>query len=404
MELMKRLKYLKHLIARTLRRHPKIAVTAGIVIVVGVTGASIAVFRHTATPPTTDTTNGAAGKAEPAPDGSGADASAGSGSQATPKNTPDTPKSKSAAGTSGGSAQGSSQSSGGDTSGGTTGGGTSSPPLVCAALPAFPDENCTGYAHTGVTLHACAAPLTQPSYDSCLFTGEVNVSAANVKITRSKIVGYVSYRTADNGSLRGLSLTDVEIDSTDYQGGATIGNNDYSCVRCNVHGGTRGLNVGYNVTIKDSYSHGWNSRPGDHITGIGSNGGAHNVIDHNNISCDILNDASGFACSSGLSVYGDDAPGNDDWTITDNLINSASSYCMIIAGPPSKPYPFTNVVVTGNHFGNMGARINNVPDSQCTEFGPVNQPGGGVHDWNSGTTNTWSGNVDSDGNAVVAPS
>jgi hypothetical protein len=378
-----------------LTSHLKAVVITGVAVVVGVTGVSMVFFRHSTPSPAVDTTSSAADKTGSAPEGSGADDSKGSGSSTTPKSTTDTPKNKTVAG--GGSAAGS-QSNGG------TSGGTSSPPLVCAAVPAFPDENCTGYAHTGVTLHACAAPLTQSTYDSCLFTGEVNVSAANVKITRSKIVGYVAYRTADNGSLRGLSLTDVEIDSTDYQGGATIGNNDYTCVRCNVHGGTRGFNVGYNVTIKDSYSHGWHSQSGDHITGIGSNGGAHNVIDHNNISCDILNDASGYACSSGISVYGDDAPGNDDWTITNNLINSASSYCMIIAGPPSKPYPFTNMVVTGNHFGNVGARINNVPDSQCTEFGPVNQPGGGVHDWNSGTTNTWSGNVDSNGNAVAAPS
>jgi hypothetical protein len=77
---------------------------------------------------------------------------------------------------------------------------------------------------------------------------------------------------------------------------------------------------------------------------------------------------------------------------------------MIIAGPPSKQYPFTNMVVTGNHFGNMGARARGLPDSQCTEYGPINLPGGGVHDWNTGTTNTWSSNVDSDENTVAAPS
>lgn len=288
-------------------------------------------------------------------------------------------------------------------SSGSNGGGTgnqsnnnSTPPFTCPALPAFPDENCTGYAHTGVTLHACSTPLTQPTYDSCLFTGEVNVSASNITVTRSKIVGYVDFRTVDDGSLRGLTLTDVEIDSTNYQGGATIGNNDYTCIRCNIHGGTRGFNVGYNVTIKDSYSHGWHSQPSDHITGIGSNGGAHNTIDHNNISCDILNDSTGYACSSGLSVYGDDPPGNDDWTITNNLINSGSSYCMVIAGPPSKPYPFTNMRVTGNHFGNMGAHARGLPDSQCTEYGPIstNSSSWGVNG------NVWSGNVDSNGGAV----
>ena len=276
------------------------------------------------------------------------------------------------------------------------------PLSACPPAPSFPDANCTGYAHTGVTLHQCPSNLVSPTYDSCLFTGNVSVSAANIKITRSKIVGTLTYKSGDDGSLRGVTLTDVEIDSTNYQGGAAIGNNDYTCVRCNVHGGTRGFNVGYHVTIRDSYSHGWHSQDGDHITGLGSNGGAHNVIDHNNISCDILNDPSGYACSSGMSVYGDDAPGNDDWTITNNLLNSGSSYCMVIAGPPSKPYPFTNVRVIGNHFGNMGARARGLPDSQCSEFGPINEPDG-VHQWNAGTTNVWNNNVDSTGRSVGAP-
>ncbi len=278
------------------------------------------------------------------------------------------------------------------------------PPLSgngCAPVPSFPDASCTGYAHTGVTLHTCSPKLVNKTYDSCLFNGSIDVMAPNIKVTRSKIVGVATYQSSD-GSLHGLTLIDVEIDSSNDLGSASLGNNDYTCIRCNVHGGTRGINIGFNVTIRDSYSHGWHSHDGDHITGVGSNGGAHNVVDHNNISCDILNDPSGYACSSGMSVYGDDAPGNNDWTITDNLLNSASSYCMIIAGPPSKPYPFTNMRITGNHFGNLGARARGLPDSHCTEYGPVNQPDG-VHQWNSGTTNVWSSNVDATGHPVDAP-
>lgn len=274
--------------------------------------------------------------------------------------------------------------SGGDNGGGgDTGGGGSS----------FPDANTTGWQHTGATLHPCSLPLVDSTYDSCLFTGEVNVSASDITVTRSKIVGTVNYRFSDGGSLRGLTLTDVEIDSSNALGGAAIGNNDYTCIRCHIHGGTRGANVGFNVTIKDSYLHGWHSNPGDHITGIGSNGGANNVIDHNNISCDITNDPTGYACSSALSVYGDDPPGNDNWVIKNNLLNSGSSYCMVIAGPPSKPYPYTNISVTDNTFGNVGAQYWNKPDAQCSEFGAISG-------WTGGPTNTWSGNKDIHGNAI----
>jgi hypothetical protein len=236
----------------------------------------------------------------------------------------------------------------------------------------MPDASCTGWQHTGVTLHPCSLPLTLPTYDSCDFpTGEVNVSAANITVTRSRMRGPVVYRTADDGSLRGLSLVDVEIDSSTGLGTSSIGNNDWSCLRCNIHGGTRGANPGHNVVLRDSWLHGWTSRTGDHITGVGSNGGSDNVIEHNNIDCDITNDPTGYACSAGLSVYGDDAPGNTRWTITNNLLNSGSSYCMIVAGPPSKPYPFSDMTVTGNVFGADGALARGLPPDQCTEFGPV---------------------------------
>jgi hypothetical protein len=156
------------------------------------------------------------------------------------------------------------------------------------------------------------------------------------------------------------------------------------------------------VVLRDSWLHGWTSRSGDHITGVGSNGGSDVVVDHNSISCDILNDPTGFACSSGLSVYGDDSPGNARWTITDNLINSGSSYCSIIAGPPSKPYPFTDMTFAGNVFGADGAIARGLPPDKCTEFGPVaTQPGS----WGTAATpvngNVWASNVTLAGTPVT---
>lgn len=242
---------------------------------------------------------------------------------------------------------------------------------ACPAFPAVPDGGCTGYKHTGVTLHDCALPLVAGVvYDSCRFVGEVNVSAPNLVVTRSLIVGVVDYRTADDGSLRGLSLTDVEIDSSSWLGQATIGNNDYSCVRCDVHGGTRGANVGSHVSIVDSYFHDWTYRSGDHQTGIGSNGGAHNVIQHNWIQCSVVNDPTQFGCSAAFSIYGDDAPGNDDWLIQFNRFDSGSSYCANLGNTPAKPYPATNIVFTDNIFGNMFEALWHVAPGRCTEAGP----------------------------------
>lgn len=314
-------------------------------------------------------------------------------SATTPGETPQ-PSSTPGASQGGGSSGGGGGSSGGGQSGG--GGGGSTPLPASSECNPFPDANCTGYAHTGVTLHACSLPLVNPTYDSCLFTGEVNVSAANITVTRSKILGIVTYRTSDGGGLRNLTLTDVEIDSTGWQDTATIGNNDYTCNRCNIHGGMRGASLGSNATIKDSYLHSWNSEPGDHITGLSGHGGSNNIVNHNNISCNILNDPSNYACSSGMSIYGDDAPGNSNWTITNNLFNSGSSYCVAIVGTPSKPYPFTNMTFTGNTFGSYGAAQWGVPATQCTEYGPINTQSSswGVNG------NAWSGNVNSQGGTV----
>lgn len=269
------------------------------------------------------------------------------------------------------------------------------PVVGCPAYPAMPDGSCTGWQHTNVTLHACSLPLTQATYDSCDFpAGEVNVSAANITVTRSRFHGAVQYRTTDGGSLRGLTLIDVEIDSSSTLGESSIGNNDWTCIRCNIHGGTRGANPGFNVVLRDSWLHGWTSRTGDHITGTGSNGGGTNVIDHNRISCDITNDPTGYACSAGMSVYGDDAPGNDNWTITNNLFNSGSSYCLDIIGPPGKPYPFTNMTVTGNVFGADGAIARGLPPDECTEYGPIaTQPGSwGVDGAPAVNGNVWADN------------
>jgi hypothetical protein len=270
----------------------------------------------------------------------------------------------------------------------------------------MPDASCTGWQHTGVTLQPCSLPLTLPTYDSCDFPpGQVTVAAANITVTRSRFHGAVVYQTADGGSLRGLTFIDVEIDSSSTLGTASIGNNDWTCVRCDIHGGTRGANPGHNVVLSDSWLHGWTSRKGDHITGVGSNGGSDIVVDHNNIDCDITNDKTDFACSAGLSVYGDDAPGNMRWSIAHNLINSGSSYCMIVAGPPSKPYPFSDMTVTGNVFGDEGALARGLPPDQCTQYGPVStQPASwGIDGAPAVNGNVWAGNITLDG-APVDPS
>jgi hypothetical protein len=241
----------------------------------------------------------------------------------------------------------------------------------CPAFPAMPDGSCTGWRHTGVTLHPCdaSAGLNPGIYDSCLFTGAVNVNGPGVVINRSEVDGVVEYRYGDSGSLRGITLTDVEIDAHTWLGPAAIGNNDFTCTRCNIHGGTRGAGIGSNVVIQDSYIHDFTYTAGDHQTAVGSNGGAHNRFIHNWLICSNVNDPTNFGCSAALSLYGDDGP-NDDYTIQYNRLDSGSSYCAILGNTPAKPGPATNIDFEHNVFGDMFTAYWHVPAHSCSQYGP----------------------------------
>lgn len=279
--------------------------------------------------------------------------------------------------------------------GGSNGGGSPPPPPPspgeCPPFPAFPDENCTGWQHTGVALSesGCPQELTVPNatYDGCLFAGHVLVMADNITITRSRVEGRVtSVWTEEFGdSLRGLTLTDVEIDGMgnwDFNQ-AAIGNSDYICIRCHVHSTGRGANIENNVLIQDSYLHGWVTQDGDHETGIGSNGGSGNRIIHNNVVCD-----SG-GCSAALSLYGDFAP-ITDWLVEKNLFNTNGSYCTYAGSVSGKPFPnATHVRYIDNRFGKKY-------NPGCGLFGPVIS-------WAFNTGNVWSGNAWADGSGEVNP-
>jgi hypothetical protein len=280
----------------------------------------------------------------------------------------------------------------------TTRGYTPPPPPadgVCAAYPAVPDASCTGYKHTGVTLHSCSTNLTaNTTYDSCKFDGDLT-PPANVTITRSLILGHVDYSYSANGSLLGMKLTDVEIDGTgNADGSASIGNNDYTCIRCNIHGNTRGANVGHNVLIQDSYLHDWYYHDGDHQTGIGSNGGHDNQIIHNWIICSNTNDPTNYGCSSAFSIYGDDDPGNNNWTIAYNRFDSGSSYCTVLGNSSAKPYPATNIKFTNNTFGNMFEAYWHRTHS-CSQYGPFQA-------WEFLSGNVWQNNMFAD-HTLVTP-
>jgi hypothetical protein len=263
---------------------------------------------------------------------------------------------------------------------------------ACSAFPAFPDANCTGWRHTGVTLHPCDNVIVQSSVtlDSCLFDETLSIQGANITITRSRIEGRVAGIYQYGFSLRHLVLRDVEIDGSphgvDPAGQAAIGSDEYTCIRCDIHHTGRGANLGESVRIEDSYLHDWTYVDGAHQTAIGSNGGNGFTIVHNNLEC------RSDGCSAALSLYGDFGP-IDNVTIERNLFNTSGSYCTYAGSTgleSGKPYPHgTNIRYRDNMFGKKFM-------PQCGIYGPVTS-------WENNAGNVWTGNAWQDGSGSVNP-
>jgi hypothetical protein len=207
----------------------------------------------------------------------------------------------------------------------------------------------------------------------------VRIAADNITISRSHVDGG-HVEGASNADLRGLKLVDVEISGP--VGGndsyAAIGNNRYSCLRCDIHGGLRGLALGNNVTVIDSYVHDQRVQAGAHQTAASTHGSAHVRIEHSTLRCN----SNRYACSNGVSFYSEDAPGIDDVVITRSHISTDAGYCIgFFSLQPGKPHGITNTRIIDNVLG-------------TSEYGPVaNWPA-------SQKGNVWSGNTTPSGEPI----
>lgn len=373
-----------------------------IVLVVGVVGGlfwTVGMLRQNVSQPMVsapESSQNGTGATTPSPDGQSSEGTQPSGD--SPTSTPQTAQNGGQSGSTGGTGttNGSSGGSAGGTSdgGGTGGDGDTTPSGTCPSFPAFPSASCTGWQHTGATLQACDTTLNDNNgvYENCLFDGGVVVVGTNITIKRSKITGLVSANWDANGSLRGLTLIDVEIDGSVYAdpfGQAAIGLDNYTCIRCNVHHTGRGANFRNNVRIEDSYFHDFTYVDGAHQSGVGSNGGSNNTILHNNIEC---NGVGGSGCSGAFVMYGDFDP-VDNILVQNNLFNTDGSFCTYAgsAGVASgKAYPSgTNIRYIDNRFGKKYYNT-------CGDLGPVT-----AWEYNSG--NVWTGNAWQDGSGAIVP-
>lgn len=262
-------------------------------------------------------------------------------------------------------------------------------PLTCPAFPAFPDATCTGWRHTGVTLHECVADghldVPNATYDSCHFPSGVVIQAANIVITRSYVEGPVRLHWTMGGDYQNVVLVDVEIGGA-WTDVSSVGNGaNFHCLRCDIHGNDSGVHLGTNGTLVDSWSHAFlNTGAHGAAVGLGEGSGSGSVIVHNRLECYRVTATGAFdptgGCSSAASLY----DSLDSVVFKNNYMDSVSGFCLYAAGPNG-----THISIVGNVFGNRFA-----PD--C----------GGAYGfftaWNPDPSNVWSGNVSVDGR-VVAP-
>lgn len=267
-------------------------------------------------------------------------------------------------------------------------------PGECPPWPQFPDENCTGWQHTGVTLHECETDNgyiwdSNVSFDSCYFPQSLTIYGSNIKITRSQVHGTITPHWSRNYSMGGLTLIDVEIEQTGVEdiNSAALSGNNYTCKRCNIHHTLSGIHFGDNTRIEDSYTHDFQWRDEAHGAGIGTgqDHGSNSFIIHNNIQCNRISGPP--ICSSALSIYPEDDNGDGitihDVQVEKNLFNATGAYCVYAVNIPG-----SNINFKKNYFGKKFYPY-------CAGYGPVTSYGsdGGV----------WEENIWADGSGDVDP-
>jgi hypothetical protein len=261
---------------------------------------------------------------------------------------------------------------------------------ACPPFPAFPDANCTGWQHTGVTLKVCSegdgendGHLRKANvvYSGCIFKGKqsfLRIRAKNITIQRSRIEGAMAPHFETPHDYLGLKLIDVEITTAVENAAPIADGNNYSCLRCHVHHASTGIGGGSNVQITDSYVHDMTYTEGAHQAAVGINSGVGIKIIHNNLDCRRWNVPPGpQGCSSALSLY--DEGRLDNVLVQNNLFNAAGEYCAYSGGPTAK-----NVRFIDNRFGKKY-------HPRCGNAGPL-------HSWYPNNTGyVWQNNYFTDG-------
>lgn len=269
---------------------------------------------------------------------------------------------------------------------------------IAASRQGFPGPSDTGVP-PGTTLRPYNGPcmITQDGtvIDSSLVTCDLVVFAANVVISKSKIVGRVVLDTDRPGSQKwSATLVDSEVDAGVVQLAAVSAGN-MTILRANIHGGQTSVQCGELAVfciVRDSWLHGQQIPAGAdwHLGGFLSNGGRNVEITHNTVHCEPLPTGRDGGCTGDINLLGDFAPVSHV-SITRNLLvaNLGNSYCTYGGDAASKKFPHADNVVYRDNMFERGT------NGMCGGYGPVSS----FND--RGPGNVWENNRWDDGPLVT---
>jgi hypothetical protein len=189
--------------------------------------------------------------------------------------------------------------------------------------------------------------------EGCIAVKASNVTIQNV-LVRSDHPCYGGLRhgvgavisTGDNGGggIKNLRVIDTEIDGRGVRGDSMgIGQTEYTCIRCNIHGNAKGAKADQNVTVQDSYLHHLSFDGSTHTENFFYDGGAGNVVvKHNWMK------ANAQYSTAAVSF-------NNDWAGSNALVDSnyleGNGGAGFTGGAMGKTPPnMHHIVVTNNKF------------------------------------------------------
>lgn len=241
--------------------------------------------------------------------------------------------------------------------------------IVTPSVCGYPDETNTGVPTGTVLSNSGSITVTQNGavIQNLNVTGQIIIRANNVTIKNTRVTSGDYYPIDHNNGNTGLIIEDSEIIGTNSNVTASVSFDNYTLRRVNVHGGADGLKGNTNVVVEDSYIHDLSVGQDTHNDGFQATGGSGVTLRHNTFKLSTTPGTS--ACIQMGNEWGP----NDNWLVTDNLIDGGGWSINASASG-------SNRVFTNNRF------------TRNAGYGPGSVPG-----------STWTGNFYDDNGAVVSP-